>query len=337
MIICKQLEKYKDKSGKIVGYRLVDQAGVQTQMKSEDLKAGIKAGNLKVVNLTLTKDGRLVDGAEPKAKAIRNVTNNIPSRKEINKAEAKKEAYKILEILEKITDNWIKTGNVIYTQFGDGVEYSEGFYSLVRLNKGVETCDKELSKKFNKAVRRLEALKVVYFTEENIQAKYFGTDFFDMASNYKDAKLGEGYQFHTDNEEFAKQQYADKYFRVIEMFLDEALDLEPEDRKELGLKEDIPTEIGGWYTITEGTPNEIGSQYNIIEDLSKLVKKAVEYADNCYGLEFKHAGLEIDLKYVEKYVKDKMDRYKKIWRERKAYKEMQDSINELKDLLGFNK
>ena len=33
-------------------------------MKSEDLKAGIKAGNLKVVNLTLTKDGRLVDGAE---------------------------------------------------------------------------------------------------------------------------------------------------------------------------------------------------------------------------------------------------------------------------------
>ena len=30
MIICKQLETYKDKSGKIVGYRLVDQAGVQT-------------------------------------------------------------------------------------------------------------------------------------------------------------------------------------------------------------------------------------------------------------------------------------------------------------------
>lgn len=65
-IICKQLAKYKDKNGKIIGYRLVDQAGVQTQMKSEDLKAGIKAGNLKVVNLTLTRDDRLVDGAEPK-------------------------------------------------------------------------------------------------------------------------------------------------------------------------------------------------------------------------------------------------------------------------------
>lgn len=101
MIICKQLEKYKDKSGKIVGYRLVDQAGVQTQMKSEDLKAGIKAGNLKVVNLTLTKDGRLVDGAEPKAKAIRNVTNNIPSRKEINRAEAKKRSIQDIRNLRE--------------------------------------------------------------------------------------------------------------------------------------------------------------------------------------------------------------------------------------------
>lgn len=66
IITCKQLEKYKDKNGKIIGYRLVDTNGNQTQMKAEDLKAGIRAGNLNVVNLTLTKDGRLVDGAEPK-------------------------------------------------------------------------------------------------------------------------------------------------------------------------------------------------------------------------------------------------------------------------------
>ncbi len=45
---------------------MVDTNGNQTQMKAEDLKAGIRAGNLNVVNLTLTKDGRLVDGAEPK-------------------------------------------------------------------------------------------------------------------------------------------------------------------------------------------------------------------------------------------------------------------------------
>lgn len=65
-IICKQLEKYKDKNGRIIGYRLVDQAGVQTQIKSEDLKNQIKTGTLKVVNLTLTKDGRLIDGADEK-------------------------------------------------------------------------------------------------------------------------------------------------------------------------------------------------------------------------------------------------------------------------------
>lgn len=69
-IICKQLEKYKDKSGKIIGYRLVDTQGNQTQMKAEDLKNQIRTGAIQVVNLTLTKDGRLVDGAEPKESKV---------------------------------------------------------------------------------------------------------------------------------------------------------------------------------------------------------------------------------------------------------------------------
>ena len=65
-ITCKQLEKYKDKSGKILGYRLADTNGNQIQMQAEELKTKIKAGVLNVVNLTLTKDGRLVDGAQKK-------------------------------------------------------------------------------------------------------------------------------------------------------------------------------------------------------------------------------------------------------------------------------
>ena len=65
-ITCKQLEKYKDKSGKILGYRLADTNGNQIQMQAEELKTKIKAEVLNVVNLTLTKDGRLVDGAQKK-------------------------------------------------------------------------------------------------------------------------------------------------------------------------------------------------------------------------------------------------------------------------------
>lgn len=67
-VIYKQLEKYKDKNGKIVGYLLKDSQGNQMQIKQQDLKKQIKAGAIKVFNLTLTKDDRLVDGAAEKPK-----------------------------------------------------------------------------------------------------------------------------------------------------------------------------------------------------------------------------------------------------------------------------
>lgn len=67
-VIYKQLEKYKNKNGKIVGYLLKDSQGNQMQIKQQDLKKQIKAGAIKVFNLTLTKDDRLVDGAAEKPK-----------------------------------------------------------------------------------------------------------------------------------------------------------------------------------------------------------------------------------------------------------------------------
>ena len=67
-VIYKQLEKYKDKNGKIVGYLLKDSQGNQMQIKQQDLKKQIKTGAIKVINLTLTKDDRLVDGATEKPK-----------------------------------------------------------------------------------------------------------------------------------------------------------------------------------------------------------------------------------------------------------------------------
>lgn len=67
-VIYRQLEKYKDKNGKIVGYLLKDSQGNQMQIKQQDLKKQIKTGAIKVINLTLTKDDRLVDGATEKPK-----------------------------------------------------------------------------------------------------------------------------------------------------------------------------------------------------------------------------------------------------------------------------
>lgn len=60
MITCEA--KFRDKSGKIVGYRLFDQESMQMQdIEAYVLKSQIASGNIKVANLQLTSDGRLVD------------------------------------------------------------------------------------------------------------------------------------------------------------------------------------------------------------------------------------------------------------------------------------
>lgn len=66
IIISKLVSKIRDKSNNIIGYELIDQQGRKAQFKSNDLKNMIRAGQIKVIGLTLTKDGRLVNGATDK-------------------------------------------------------------------------------------------------------------------------------------------------------------------------------------------------------------------------------------------------------------------------------
>jgi len=64
MPIYKCIRKLRDKSGKILGYILVDSSKKQKQVSAERLKAAIYNYQAKVINLTLTKDNRLVDTTE---------------------------------------------------------------------------------------------------------------------------------------------------------------------------------------------------------------------------------------------------------------------------------
>ena len=66
IIISKLVNKIRDKSNNIIGYELIDQQGRKAQFKSNDLKSMIRAGQIKVIGFTLTKDGRLVNGATDK-------------------------------------------------------------------------------------------------------------------------------------------------------------------------------------------------------------------------------------------------------------------------------
>lgn len=64
MIQAKCIEKFRDNSGKIIGYRLQDINGSITDMFTDNVKEMMRSKQLEVVNLTLTSDNRLVDTSE---------------------------------------------------------------------------------------------------------------------------------------------------------------------------------------------------------------------------------------------------------------------------------
>lgn len=62
--------KKRDKNNNIIAYRLVDRTGAVKILKPCEVKQYIKQGKIRVVNLTLTKDGRLVDGAKVPVRVV---------------------------------------------------------------------------------------------------------------------------------------------------------------------------------------------------------------------------------------------------------------------------
>lgn len=77
MVEVKCIDKRRDKSNNIIAYKLVDTQGVAKILNPEELKKRIKANQLNVVNLTLTKDDRLIDKKEKTELRIRNVSADI--------------------------------------------------------------------------------------------------------------------------------------------------------------------------------------------------------------------------------------------------------------------
>lgn len=64
MITVKCIEKFRNTSGQIIGYRLQDINGQTQESSADNLKKAIKNNQVHVVNLTLTSDNRLIDTNE---------------------------------------------------------------------------------------------------------------------------------------------------------------------------------------------------------------------------------------------------------------------------------
>lgn len=65
MIQATCIKKFRDKQGKIYGYRLKDCNGNVKDMESYDLKTAIERHEILVTNLTMTSDYRLIDSSVP--------------------------------------------------------------------------------------------------------------------------------------------------------------------------------------------------------------------------------------------------------------------------------
>lgn len=63
MIQARYIEKFRDGSGKIIGYRLQAPDGSVTDIFADVVKDMIRKKELDVINLTLTSDGRLIDAS----------------------------------------------------------------------------------------------------------------------------------------------------------------------------------------------------------------------------------------------------------------------------------
>lgn len=64
MLTVKCIQKFRNKQNQIYGYRLQDINGQTQDVQPNNLKQAIKNGQIHVVNLTLTKDDRLIDTTE---------------------------------------------------------------------------------------------------------------------------------------------------------------------------------------------------------------------------------------------------------------------------------
>ena len=116
MIQAKCIQKFRDNSNKIYGYRLQDINGQTQDVKAEELKSAIRNKQIHIVNLTLTSDNRLVDKEPEKQLQNKKILPSEISTKSIK-------VDKITSLIEHICNELGLAFNLVELDIEDG-EYS---------------------------------------------------------------------------------------------------------------------------------------------------------------------------------------------------------------------
>lgn len=97
-------KKFRDKHNKIIGYRIEAANGQAQDVKAERLKEVIVSGNLDVINLTLTKDCRLVDKTEKQPRSVSVTNRSIGKAEECTDSTTQNEQLIIKKELKAIEE-----------------------------------------------------------------------------------------------------------------------------------------------------------------------------------------------------------------------------------------
>ena len=143
MLVVTCIERFKDKNGVVIGYRLQDEQGNIKDVYPEQLKNVIKQNKISVSNLTLTSDNRLVIASECKndTEANSTYTNDFIKNLEVIKRNNKlldKESL-ITLIKNALNNNYaISTVDIFKYFYGctakiknNTAQYSESSYYIV--------------------------------------------------------------------------------------------------------------------------------------------------------------------------------------------------------------
>jgi hypothetical protein len=130
------IKKLRGEKKELLGYIIEDASGATKQVTKDALKNAVKAGQVDVINMTMTSDGRLIGRAAKNAKAkVRNNTN-------IRLIEVYTNGRNIVGAMidESASTNTELAGLKVGTNFDNGKDTMEkikhGWYSNVTIDNG---------------------------------------------------------------------------------------------------------------------------------------------------------------------------------------------------------
>lgn len=98
MLLMRCIGKFRDKQGRVYGYTLMSNSGRKRNVDGNDIKRAISRGEYRVINLRVTKGGKIIDTEERPDDTNRYVTKLISKKEEEEKRKAENDMNEIRDL-----------------------------------------------------------------------------------------------------------------------------------------------------------------------------------------------------------------------------------------------